>query len=188
MAQRTSEKRGWKYSKSQNTLKSSVETVSPRDGCINKTRRIAISMAILHGREEIPWDPTPRPRSKGHCWLLGEEWASPRCESHYRLFGAEWSALKPRTHTLIIASPGYCSHWSVFPNSALSFHHSTDPFYVLYGIIFLHHIFVVDPILPLGKILLALTLGVCILWCAYWPQLCDVTASGRFYANRYALC
>lgn len=46
MAQRTSEKRGWNYGKSQDTMKSSVETVSPTDGCIDK-RRIAILMAIL---------------------------------------------------------------------------------------------------------------------------------------------
>lgn len=30
MGQRTSEKRGWKYGKSQDTMKSSVETVSPK--------------------------------------------------------------------------------------------------------------------------------------------------------------
>lgn len=50
MAQRTSEKRGWKYGKSQDIMKSSVETVSPSDGCINKTGRIAISMATLPGQ------------------------------------------------------------------------------------------------------------------------------------------
>lgn len=182
MAQRTSEKRGWKYGKSQDIMKSSVETVSPRDGCINKTGRIAISIATL------PWDPTPRQRSKGHRWLLGEEGASPRCESHYRLFGAEWSALKPRAHTLMIASSAYCSHWSVSLTIPFPFTIARILSMCFMSIMFLHHIFVVAPILPLGKTPLALMLGVCTLWCAYWPQLCDVTASGRFYANSYALC
>lgn len=59
MVQRTFEKRGWNYGKSQNTRKSSVETVSPRNGCMDKTKTAAVSMAKLtwKGGNSMGFDP-----------------------------------------------------------------------------------------------------------------------------------
>lgn len=71
----------------------SCKTVSPRNGFIVKLKTIAISMNILILTGKLSRDPTPRQKTIGSYWLLGEEDAT-----NYWLSNIKWSAIKPYTH------------------------------------------------------------------------------------------
>lgn len=81
VAQWISLKRGQKDSKSQSTGKSGG-TVSPRNGCINETRAMALSVDILTWKGRFSWTPTHRQRTAGKALPLGQgEIASPGMSS-----------------------------------------------------------------------------------------------------------